>query len=115
VDETVHGLLAMIRAGGGPRFLLCRTYRLTGHTGADPAPYRSKEEVEIAWGRDPLARVRDVLTTAGVPGSEIARAEQEARTEIDRAFDAAKASPFPPLTRAFADVQDVGDPRQGAF
>ena len=33
VDETVRRLLEEIRAGGGPRFLLCKTYRLTGHTG----------------------------------------------------------------------------------
>jgi pyruvate dehydrogenase E1 component alpha subunit len=100
---------------GGPRFLLCKTYRLTGHTGADPAGYRSKEEVETAWKGDPVVRTRDVLTTAGVGDAEIAQAEQAARTEIDKAFEAAKASAFPPLTRAFADVQDVGDPRREAF
>ena len=45
VDEMVRRLLGEIRAGGGPRFLLCKTYRLTGHTGADAGGYRSKEEV----------------------------------------------------------------------
>jgi TPP-dependent pyruvate/acetoin dehydrogenase alpha subunit len=115
VDETVRRLTGEIRAGGGPRFLLCRTYRLTGHTGADPAGYRSQEEVATAWQGDPVARTRDLLATAGVSASGIATAEAEARTEIDAAYAAAKASPFPPLSRAFADVQDVGDPRREAF
>lgn len=115
VDETVRRLVSEIRGGGGPRFLLCRTYRLTGHTAADAAAYRSKEEVETAWTSDPVARTRDLLATAGVEAAEIAAAEAAARSEIDAAFAAAKASPFPPLTRAFADVQDVGDPRREAF
>jgi pyruvate dehydrogenase E1 component alpha subunit len=115
VDETVRRLLAEIRGGGGPRFLLCKTYRLTGHTGADAAGYRSKDEVETAWKSDPVARMRDVLATAGIAAGDLAAAEKGARAEIDAAFEAAKASPYPPLTRAFADVQDVGDPRQEAF
>ena len=115
VEEAVRRLLAEIRAGGGPRFLLCRTYRLTGHTAADAAGYRSRDEVEKAWGGDPVARTRDLLLTAGVAASDIADAEEAARNEIAAAYDAAKASPFPPLERAFADVQDVGDPRREAF
>ena len=115
VEEAVRRLLAEIRAGGGPRFLLCRTYRLTGHTAADAAGYRSRDEVEKAWDGDPVARTRDLLLTAGVAASDIADAEEAARNEIAAAYDAAKASPFPPLERAFADVQDVGDPRREAF
>ena len=48
------------------------------------------------------------------PG-EIEAAERAARAEIEAAFDAAKASPLPPLERALADVQDVGDPQREAF
>jgi acetoin:2,6-dichlorophenolindophenol oxidoreductase subunit alpha len=115
VDETVRRLLQEIRAGGGPRFLLCKTYRLTGHTGADAAGYRSKEEVESAWQSDPMARTRDLLATAGVKAGEIEAAQQAARAEIETAFEAAKASPLPPLERALADVQDEGDPQREAF
>jgi acetoin:2,6-dichlorophenolindophenol oxidoreductase subunit alpha len=115
VDETTRRLVGEIRAGGGPRFLLCKTYRLTGHTGADLAAYRSKDEVEAAWRRDPIARLRDLLATAGVTPADLAAAESAGRAEIDAAFATAKASPLPPLTRAFADVQDVGDPRLEAF
>ena len=115
VDETARRLVAEIRAGGGPRFLLCKTYRLTGHTGADPAAYRTKDEVAAAWKGDPIARLRDLLATAGVAPGDLAAAESAARAEIDAAYAEAKVSPFPPLERAFADVQDVGDPRREAF
>lgn len=115
VDETVRRLVSEVRGGSGPRFLLCKTYRLTGHTGADPAAYRTKDEVAAAWKGDPIARLRDLLATAGVAAADIGEAERAARAEIDAAYANAKASPFPPLTRAFADVQDVGDPRREAF
>src|SRR5690606_24554973 len=49
VDAAAKELAAAVRSGSGPRFLWAGTYRLTGHTGADPAAYRSKEEVEERW------------------------------------------------------------------
>jgi pyruvate dehydrogenase E1 component alpha subunit len=115
VDETARRLVAEVRGGGGPRFLLCKTYRLTGHPGADPAAYRTKDEVAAAWKGDPIARLRDLLATAGVAPGDLASAESAARAEISAAYAEAKVSPFPPLERAFADVQDVGDPRREAF
>lgn len=115
VDETARRLVGEIRGGDGPRFLLCKTYRLTGHTGADPAGYRGKDEVQAAWKNDPIARCRDLLATAGVKTDAIADADKAAHGEIDAAYKTAEASPFPPLSRAFADVQDVGDPRKEAY
>ena len=81
-----------VRGGGGPRFLLCKTYRLTGHTGADPAGYRSKEEVETRWRGDPVARTRDVLENAGVKGGATSPAERGLRRNAP-AYDTAKATP----------------------
>jgi acetoin:2,6-dichlorophenolindophenol oxidoreductase subunit alpha len=115
VDEVARRLVTEIRAGGGPRFLYCKTYRLTGHTGVDPAAYRTKEEVAEAWKNDPIARLKDVLLTAGVMPAALNAEEKAARAEMDRAYAAAKASPFPPLSRAFEDVQDIGDPSVDAY
>jgi pyruvate dehydrogenase E1 component alpha subunit len=115
VDTTAKRLIDEIRAGGGPRFLLCKTYRLTGHTGADAAGYRPAEEVKSAWSNDPIARLKDLLLLAGAGESALSAAERAARSEIDAAFETAKASPHPALSRAFADVQDVGDPQREAF
>ncbi|TDR93426.1 thiamine pyrophosphate-dependent dehydrogenase E1 component subunit alpha [Enterovirga rhinocerotis] len=112
VDETAREMIDAIRNGGGPRFLHAHTYRLTGHTGSDPATYRPKEEVEEKWKDDPIVRA-----SALVDGQKdaIEKAKAEAYAEMSRAFDVAKAASFPSADLAFTDVQDAGDPRQGAY
>jgi pyruvate dehydrogenase E1 component alpha subunit len=115
VDEAARDLLAALRSGSGPRFLHAHTYRLTGHTAADPAGYRPKKEVEERWRADPILRAEDALRQAGLPEAEIAAERARAEAEMEEVFRAALDTPFPPLTRAFADVQDAGDPRVEAF
>lgn len=115
VDEAAREAVSAIRAGGGPRFIVAKTYRLTGHTAADPAPYRPKAEVEAAWRNEPIARLAQVLADAGVKGTVLAGHEREAKAEMDAVYADAKAAPWPPLSRGFDDVQDAGDPRAGAF
>lgn len=115
VDEAAREAVAAIRAGGGPRFIVAKTYRLTGHTAADAAPYRPQDEVEEAWRHEPIARLAQMLADAGVKGEVLAGHERDAREEMDGVYADAKAAPWPPLSRGFEDVQDAGDPRQGAF
>lgn len=115
VDAAAAELASAARNGGGPRFLRSRTYRLTGHTGADPATYRPKEEVEARWKEDPIARAADLLQAAGVPASELAADSEAATSEMSAAYAAAVATPYPSAEHAFQDVQDIGDPRAGAF
>jgi pyruvate dehydrogenase E1 component alpha subunit len=108
VDETAAALLARIRAGAGPGFLLCRTYRLKGHTAHDAAPYRPAAEVEEKRRHDPLGRCREALLLHGTDPAVLERAEAEARAEAARAVDGARAMPWPEAALAWADVQDVG-------
>ncbi len=115
LDEATRDAAAAVRAGGGPRFIVAKTYRLTGHTAADPAAYRPAEEVAAAWRNDPIARLAQTLADAGIKGEALAGHERDARTEMEAVYDDAKAAPWPPLERAFADVQDVGDPRVDAY
>jgi len=115
VDEAAREAVVAIRAGGGPRFIVARTYRLTGHTAADTAPYRPKAEVDEAWRHEPIARLAQVLADAGVKGEVLAGHERDAREEMDAVYADAKAAPWPPLSRGYEDVQDAGDPREGAF
>ena len=114
VDEAARELIDAVRRNGGPRFLHARTYRLTGHTGADPAAYRPREEVEARWRDDPIGRIESLLAEAGA-ADRIAAARDEAIREMRQAFETAKATPYPAPDRAFADVQDAGDPRAEAF
>ena len=119
VDEAVRELVEAIRAGGGPRFLHVRTYRLTGHTATDAAGYRTSEEVDAQWKLDPIARCGAVLETAGVAAETLDAIRADAASEMGAALEAAKVAPWPDTSLAFTDVQDVGAPapaasRQGA-
>jgi pyruvate dehydrogenase E1 component alpha subunit len=115
VDEAARDLVAAVRGGAGPRFLHAHTYRLTGHTSMDAAAYRPKEEVEARWRLDPIARVEELLRQAGLSEGAIEAQRRAANAELERAYADALAAPLPDNARAFADVQDVGDPRGEAF
>jgi TPP-dependent pyruvate/acetoin dehydrogenase alpha subunit len=112
VDAATRELIEALRRGEGPCFLHAHTYRLTGHTGADPALYRPKEEVEERWRLDPIGRAAALIEHEA---EILKRLKEQAFAEMHEAYEAAKASPFPPVERAFEDVQDLGDPRKGAF
>ncbi|MEZ5932481.1 MAG: thiamine pyrophosphate-dependent dehydrogenase E1 component subunit alpha [Alphaproteobacteria bacterium] len=108
VADQATDLIARIRGGEGPKLLVAETYRLTGHTGADPAAYRSDDEVAEARTRDPLLRSSAWLEEAGLDRAAIAALERGARDEIDAARKAAEAAPWPEQGAAYRDVQDIG-------
>lgn len=115
VDAAARALVADIRAGGGPRFLLARTYRITGHTGSDPATYRPAAEVEAARGRDPIARLAALLAEAGIAAVDLEADRHDAVAEMQAAYDDACVAPFPDPAEALRDVQDVGSPELEAY
>jgi pyruvate dehydrogenase E1 component alpha subunit len=115
VDAAVADLTAAIRAGGGPRFLHARTYRLTGHTGSDPAAYRPADEVAARRQEEPIGRAAELLRDAGVAADALQADQADAVAEMLAAYRAASAAPFPSADQAFTDVQDAGDPRTEAF
>ncbi len=59
VDETARRLVTEIRDGGGPRLLVCDTYRLGPHSKGDDD--RDPAEIAAARRRCPIARARTRL------------------------------------------------------
>ncbi len=108
VDEAAAALLARVREGAGPQFLLARTYRLKGHTASDPALYRPAAELEERQADDPLLRCAELLRLGGAAEGQLAAILAEARSEIADAVAAARAAPWPAPALAWTDVQDVG-------
>ena len=107
---------ARIRDGGAPGFVLARTYRQTGHTSADAAAYRPQGEADrMRDTDDPLARLRDLLTLAGVDAGRIDALHEAAQAEMKDILAEAEASPWPAPETAFADVQDLGSPVEEAY
>ncbi|MGH2856734.1 MAG: thiamine pyrophosphate-dependent dehydrogenase E1 component subunit alpha [Solirubrobacteraceae bacterium] len=95
VRDAAAAAVARARAGDGPTLLECRTYRHYGHSKSDPAPYRTKQELERWMARDPLALAREHLIRDGIAETELAETELAVRAQIDEAVAAALAAPYP--------------------
>ena len=59
--------LARASSGQGPTLIEAVTYRMGPHTTSDdPTRYRSRDEEEAWRAKDPLSRLRALLTTEGL-------------------------------------------------
>jgi pyruvate dehydrogenase E1 component alpha subunit len=99
VYEAAREAVASCRAGGGPAFLECTTYRWREHVGPlwdYDKGYRSRAEVDSWIARCPIERAttRLVRTGACTP-AEVEAMTRASQAEVDRAVAAAKAAPFP--------------------
>jgi TPP-dependent pyruvate/acetoin dehydrogenase alpha subunit len=65
VAEAAREAVEGIRAGNGPAFLECLTYRFRAHSMFDAELYRDKGEVEEWKQRDPLLTFRKKLEESG--------------------------------------------------
>lgn len=64
--DAVQDALERARSRKGPTLIEAISYRLSDHTTADDASrYRPPEQVEEAWQREPLLRMRTFLTHQG--------------------------------------------------
>lgn len=99
VAETSGGFLADIRAGRGPAFLACKTYRWLAHVGPSDdteTGYRSREEVAYWRSRCPLMFMEGYLREID-PAGHTARTESIRRrwaAEIAGAIREAKEAPY---------------------
>jgi len=96
------------RAGGGPSLIEAETYRHHGHSRADPAKYRPKEEVDQWLAADPVPRYRKRLVSLGVSEAVLRSIEREVMDAVDRATDIAKSAPPPPADLIERDVWSDG-------
>jgi pyruvate dehydrogenase E1 component alpha subunit len=108
VYEIAGRLVERARRGGGPSFLVCNTYRYTGHHVGDinREYYRSKEE-EKHWKseRDPLKLLADWLIAQGLADSAQFKAMQsEVEAEMKKAVEFAVAAPYPGVSEVEQDV-----------
>ena len=94
------------RAGLGPTFLECVTYRVGPHsTSDDPTLYRSEAEVSEWRARDPIARLARSLEAQGALDAALRRTvDHELNAELDAALEVAEATAPPPRASLFDDV-----------
>ena len=105
VYETVKEAQRLIREGHGPIFLEAMTCRYEGHSMSDPGTYRSKEEMQICKGRDPIERMEKLLKEKYLLNNEAIEAmQQQAQKSVEEAVDFATASPEPELDELTTDI-----------
>lgn len=108
VFEVASKLVERARRGEGPAFLLCNTYRYTGHHVGDinREYYRSKqEEQEWKTKRDPIALLGEWLVGQKLTDAAALRQiESEVRAQMLAAVEFAVSAPYPGVEEAEQDV-----------
>jgi pyruvate dehydrogenase E1 component alpha subunit len=99
VHEVATQLVKRARAGAGPAFLQCDTYRYSGHHVGDinREYYRSKQE-EQHWktDRDPITVLSKWLLEQGYADTAfLDRITSEVRAVMEAAVKFAIAAPYP--------------------
>ena len=106
VYATAMRLVGRARRGEGPAFLLCHTYRYTGHHVGDinREYYRSKQE-EWKTRRDPILLFSEWLIGEKIAdAAALAKIETEVEAEMQAAVEFAIAAPYPEKSEVDQDV-----------
>ena len=105
VRDAVYQMAERSRAGGGPQLIEAITYRFRGHSMGDPQRYRTREEVEEAKARDPIACWRrTVLESDLATEDELRKIGDEVDAEVEEAVRFAENSPAPDPGELYNDV-----------
>jgi len=108
VYSVASRMIERARDGDGPSFLVCNTYRYTGHHVGDinREYYRSKQEEQL-WKskKDPLTLFTTWLTSEGLAdSSELEAIQKEVVELMTAAVNFAIASPYPAIDKVEQDV-----------
>ena len=93
------------RAGEGPTFIEAKTYRYRGHSMSDPMKYRTKEELDKARERDPIALYEVILRERGwVDDEALEQLQAEVKDLVDDAITFAEEAEQPELDEVYTDI-----------
>ena len=97
VYNTAGEAIRRARAGGGPTFIECKTYRTRAHAeGMRDAGYRTQEEVDQWKQRDPIASFKTKLLSDGIATQDdLDGIDNEIKAMVEEALEFAKNSPYP--------------------
>ena len=96
VREAMDRAVRTARAGKGPTFVECLTYRLRGHYEGDPGKYRELSQLADWKKKDPIARFTRVLKRRrAASAGDFEKAETDAHALVEEAAEFALSSPWP--------------------
>ncbi len=108
VFGAVGDAAARARAGKGPGFLECQTYRFVGHSRTDPGAYRPPGELDAWRERDPIAVAAEAIRSQPDGSDLVAQMAAAVEERIAEAFERALAAPFPhPSVAAIPEYCDA--------
>jgi TPP-dependent pyruvate/acetoin dehydrogenase alpha subunit len=96
VRMAAQTAIARAREGNGPSFLVCNTYRYSGHHVGDKQDYKDDEEAKAWRLKDPIERLSRLLMESDMASAAaITALKQEIEQEVRIAVEVAKAAPLP--------------------
>ncbi|MGD1241947.1 thiamine pyrophosphate-dependent dehydrogenase E1 component subunit alpha [Mycobacterium seoulense] len=105
VKSAVDDALRRARAGQGPTFIECVTFRFRGHYFGDRMPYIPKEQLAAAMEADPVPRFRDHLADSGVcAGDDLDRIDAQAVAAVEAALRTVMGADTPSIDELDSDV-----------
>jgi pyruvate dehydrogenase E1 component alpha subunit len=108
VYDAARWAIDEARAGNGPRFIECHTYRWRGHHMGDQGDtygYRSQDEIEGWMKKDPIPRFGQRLLTEGqIDAAALAAIDDEVQVQITNAVEFAKQAPYPDPSEVYEHV-----------
>jgi TPP-dependent pyruvate/acetoin dehydrogenase alpha subunit len=109
VHQAALEVVERARQGNGPTLLECKTYRYAGHSRGDPGGYRSRQEVELWRGRDPIPKMRAVLIEEhGLVEAEVEAIEKACQSEVEEAVKFALNSQEPAREEMYKHIYAEG-------
>ena len=108
VHSVASRFVHRARAGAGPAFMLCNTYRYRGHHVGDinREYYRAKQE-EQRWSseRDPINLLADWLILQKLADTaQLEKIQSDVKAEMNAAVEFAIAAPYPTVDEVEQDV-----------
>lgn len=94
VRATMHSAVKRAREQRLPTLVEAKTYRYRGHSMADPAKYRTENDLEQWKARDPIAMLSQKLEVLGLKELK-SQIEAQVEQEISEALEFAEKSPYP--------------------
>ena len=109
----IHEAVTYTRQWEGPALLRLTVPRLSGHSSVDTQAYKSKEELDAEWERDPLVALNHALVPALMSKAEWHELVMQAMQTVNAARDAAMSQPqADPATVARHVWANLEEPQQ---
>lgn len=105
VIQAAEKAVAHARSGKGPYFIEAETYRLSGHSKSDKEKYRTVEEVNVWYEKDPIVRYEHYLFRENIINEKEAHdIRMLIAQETEEALHFAKESSEPSADELYKDV-----------